>query len=277
MRKYFIDEETKKYKLSEYLEFDQSKFEHNLGDEELRKIRTEYIMSVIGDAKLDKEVYELFIKQFYRYGGRYNVRTRSETIKGMYDILQMYPFLAKDTLDIIWDEYISDLFEEYALDAILGEYIKLYGKTEKGLEEYLKYVDEVADEYKKKFDEESLKLELYLKDHDYCEDLISYLKNLIDSKHISIDKIISSLPSSELINKDREELIDISKKTRIYFAVSYPISYKMIECLATDQGLEFYPEELGYIINNDAIVKATFTKQEFLDSIKKEKVKRLEK
>ena len=53
-----------------------------------------------------------------------------------------------------------------------------------------------------------------------------------------------------------------------------PISYQMIERLATGEGLDDYPEKLHYIINSSREIEVTFTKQEFLDSIKKAKDER---
>ena len=51
----------------------------------------------------------------------------------------------------------------------------------------------------------------------------------------------------------------------------------MIESLATDEGLDYYPEQPQYLICGTSKIDATFTKQEFLDSIQKAKVKKLEK
>ena len=80
----------------------------------------------------------------------------------------------------------------------------------------------------------------------------------------------------DLIDKDKEQLMEIIRETRIYFGVCYPISYQMIESLATGKGLDCYPEQPKYWINHQRTIDTTFTKQEFLDSIEKVKVKKLE-
>ena len=77
------------------------------------------------------------------------------------------------------------------------------------------------------------------------------------------------LPSKELLEKDRQQLIDISTQTRIFMGVCQPISYQMIESLAIGKGLDHYPEQPAYLINGTRKIETTFTKQEFLDSIKK--------
>ncbi len=232
-------------------------------------------MEIIGDVEFDLETYKLFIRQFECSGGRYDVWTKRETIKGIYELSQKYPFLSAAALEEIWFVYIHDQFEEYVLDEALGKYIELYGKSDDALLKYIDYVDKMALEFDKKFVEEASKLDIYCKDYDYH--LIEHLKYIIKSQHIPAERVISFLPSYELIAKDKAQLIDISTKTGIYFEVCYPISYQMIESLATGEGLDCYPKQPKYLINGTTTIDTTFTKQEFLDSIQKEKVKKLKK
>lgn len=100
----------------------------------------------------------------------------------------------------------------------MNKYFK--GKTEKGLFEYIDYVNKTADEYDKKFIKEVLKLDIYYDKYDY--ELIQYLQYMIESQHILDHKIISSLPGRELIGKDKKQLHSIIKK-RIFFGACYPI------------------------------------------------------
>lgn len=264
MREYFKDEQSKKIKLSEYLKMKKSKFKDFTCEEEDRIPRTKYIIEAIGDVELDIETYELFLTQFQCWGGRYDVRTKKETLKGIYDISVKYPFLTKDALEEIWFVYIHDQFEEYHLADALEIFIRYYGMTDKALLTYIEYVDERAKEFDKKFEEEASRLDEYSGEYD--EDLIKHLKYIIESQHISSEQIVSSLPSRELIEKDREQLIDISRQTRIFFGACQPISYQMIEILATSGSLDYYPEQPQYVICGTSKVEATFTKQEFLDS-----------
>lgn len=273
MKKFFVDEPEKKLKLSEYLKLDETEFQYFLCAENHRGPRTKYIMEIIGDAELDEDTYKLFLCQFQRCGGRYDVRTKRETIKGIYDLSQKYPCLSADALDEIWSVYIHDQFEEYALDEALGKYIEIYGKTDKALLSFIEYVDKTAKKFDKKFIKEASKLDPYYRYYD--EDLIKHLQYIVKSQHISAEQIISSLPSRELIDKDKAQLDEISTRTRIYFGCCYPISYQMIESLATGEGLDYYPEQPKYLINNIRTVDTTFTKQEFLESIQtKQKIRK---
>ena len=267
MSKLFKEEDMKTLKLSEYLKLDESDFQYYLCDEKYRGPRTRYIMECIGDAELDEETYKLFLAQFQRYGGRYDVRTKKETIKGIYEISQKYPFLTADALDEIWFVYIKDQFEEYALDEMLGKYFELHGQTEDAFYAYLDFVDRKAKEYDTRFEEDAASLDKYIK--EFGLDFIKHLKYIVKSQHIAASEIEKALPEQELVAKDRQQLIDISTQTRIFMGACHPISYQMIESLATGQGLDYYPEQPAYLINGVRTIDTTFTKQEFLDSIQK--------
>ena len=269
MRKpeYFKKEEMEKHKLSEYLEYQDSDFKYLLCDKGRRIPRTKYLIEILGDVEMDKETYKLFIGQFQSFGGRYDVRTKPETIKGIYDISQKYPFLAKDALDEIWFVYIQDQFEEYALDEMLGKYFELHGKTDDALHAYLDFVDRKAKEYDAMFEEDAESLDKYIE--EYGLDFIKHLKYIVKSQHIKASEIEKALPEKELVDKDRQQLIDISTQTRIFMGACYPISYQMIESLATKEGLDYYPEQPAYLINGTRKIETTFTKQEFLDSIQR--------
>lgn len=264
---YFKKDECKKYKLSEYLELKDNDFKHHLCDAGRRLPRTKYIMEILGDIEMDEETYKLFIRQFQCFGGPYDVRTKPETIKGMYDISEKYPFLASDALDEIWSLYIQDLFEEYALDEILSKYFELHGETDDALHAFLDFVERKADEFNVRFEEDAKSLDKYT--GEYGEELIKHLQYIVKGQHISASEIEKFLPSKELLEKDRQQLIDISTQTRIFMGVCQPISYQMIESLAIGKGLDHYPEQPAYLINGTRKIETTFTKQEFLDSIKK--------
>lgn len=266
MKKVFKESKLKKIKLSEYLKRPDKEFKYLLCDDGYRERRTKYIMDSIGDVELDKEEYAVYIAQFQRFG-RYDVNVKRDTYRQMYKISQMYPFLSADSLDAIWGYYIKDLFEEYALDEMLGQFFKSYGQTEEAFFAYLDFVEKKATEIDLKYEEESKSLEEYK--GEYSEELIRTLQGIMRRYHVHIEEIKHSLPSSDLIEKDKQQLIEISRQTRIYFGCCQPISYQMIESLATGRGLDSYPEQPAYLINSSRKIETTFTKQEFLDSIKK--------
>ena len=101
---YFKKEVSEKHRLSEYLEYNDEDFKFLRCDKGRRTPRTKYIMEILGDVEMDEETYKLFIGQFQSFGGRYDVRTKKETIKGIYDISTKYPSLAEDALEEAQEE-----------------------------------------------------------------------------------------------------------------------------------------------------------------------------
>lgn len=93
MSKFFKEELKKEYPLSEFLVKEPEEFKGCIFTEEARQCRTKYIKEILGDISLDADTYKLFITQFQCFGGRYDVRTSKETIKGIYDISKRYPQL----------------------------------------------------------------------------------------------------------------------------------------------------------------------------------------
>jgi hypothetical protein len=272
---YFKQKQLKKLKLSEYLKLDKSKCEYFLCSEKYRAPRTKYIMEIIGDVEFDEETYELFLKQWQCSGGMYDVRTKRETIKGIYDISQKFPFLTALALDEIWFRYISDLFEEYYLLDTLEIFFERFGKKDKTFKLFLCFIDQIAREHHKKYVNEAQKLESL--EIEYSKMFVSYLQDLIIEHHFSFDKIKKYLPSAEIIKKDEEQLKGIIESTRIYFGACDPVSYQMIKSSVTGEGLDHYPEQPQYCICETSKIDTMFTKQEFLESIEKTKIKKLEK
>ena len=59
--------------------------------------------------------------------------------------------------------------------------------------------------------------------------MIENLQSIVKRQHISASEIEKSLPSKELIEKDKQQLGEISRQTRIFMGMCQPISYQMIE------------------------------------------------
>lgn len=266
MSKYF-QEKQEEIKLSKYLEQKFEKYEYGLCDEETRKIRTQYLIDILGDVSLDKKAYNLYLYQFITFGPRYDVRTDKETYKGMHEIMKKYD-LTSEAMDIIWGRYIFDLFEEYALIEMLERYIILFGKTDQAFELYIDLIDKVAKEHQKKYEKDACQIDEL---SEYSDSFKDYIKSLILKKHYTYDLISKYLPSSELVTKDEEYLLHIQQKTRIFFDSCLPISYTYLKTLVEKDTLDSYIEEPTYYINKTIELPAHFTKQDYLDSIKKQK------
>lgn len=153
MSKYFKEEPTPKYKLSEYLEKDAADFKGSIFTEEQRQQRTKYLMHILGDVSLDEKAYKVFMTAFQRFGGRYSVQTKEETFQGIYEITEKYPELTDKALEEIWFSYIKDLYEEYDLVDMLEKYFSIHGQTDDAFQAYLDFVERKADELDKSYQE----------------------------------------------------------------------------------------------------------------------------
>ena len=177
MSKYFEKKQSTEFLLSEYLKMDASKFKGSIYTDSDRIRRTEYLISVLGDVLLSEPLYQLFIIQFQRYGGKYDVRVRQDTIAGIYEITRKYPMLTTYSIESIWFRYIKDLFDSYALMSILDKYLEVFGFEDETFELFMTYVDKKANELQKKYIEDSLHVDEL--NGEYSEKFIEHLKYLI--------------------------------------------------------------------------------------------------
>ena len=261
--KYFAKEVKEKFLLSDYLKMSDEMFKKEIFKESERLARTKYLIEMLGDVCLDIDAYKLFIRQFQSFGGPYSVLVDKDTIIGIYGIYEMYPFLIEEALRNIWFLYIRDLFEEYELSSILELFIKTYGMKDETFEKYLSYIKKKGEKHQKMYERDALKIETLI---DYSEHFKTYIKDLILRKHYMFDKVVSCIPDKELIKNDEEQLIDIQKRTHIFLGTCLPVSYVMVEELLRGESLE---EKPGYYTSTGLREEATFTKEEFLQSIKK--------
>lgn len=239
-----------------------SEYEVSMSDKDIIK----YLISILGDISLDEKMFSLFIQKFHSFGGKYDVRTKKDTIKGIYEFISEFPFLSSRDIEEMWFIYIDDLFKEYHMKEVFKKYISIFGESEETVKMFISYVESKSIILDKKYKEESLLLDS-LKD-EYSESFISHLKYLIIRKHYHYEDIIKYLPSSELVKKDEEMLASLSQRTRIYFGCCRPISYSLLEELLEYGSLDSVSEELYYYVSTGEKVLASFSKSEYLSGKK---------
>lgn len=270
MSKYFKDED--EIQLSEYAKESISP--------EMKKA-AKYLMFCLGDVSLSKDIIEAYEDFFSHYSSKYDVKFEGDTIKGLYDFYKKFPRLSHKAFYEISFRYIKDLFEEYSLDAVFEKLIKLYGEVDDAMEMFISYIERKADELQEKYKDDASKLDeysqiYYMEEFSEFYQYISYLKSLVLTQHISVDSILASLAAPELIKQDAKQLSELSRRYRCYMGAGYPVSYLMTKSFAKKEDLSKYGDRpLYYISSSDKLEEATFTTQEFIDSIKQEKAKKL--
>ena len=111
MGKYFINIEQNRLKLSMYKNTDNMMMNNSNKNSII-----DYLLSILGDVELSEQMFLVIYRQFYCYSGMYNVKTKPETIRGMYNMIQKYSYLSSSAIDELWPKYINDLFKIYSLD-----------------------------------------------------------------------------------------------------------------------------------------------------------------
>lgn len=223
------------------------------------------LIDTIGDQYLSKSIIEAFTSFYHSFGGRYSVISDKETIEGVLSIYRKHPSLSKRAIESLGFIYIKDLFDLYDLESVFDKLIDSFGETDEAFELFMKYVDSKAEELQKEYEEKSKVFDTYT---DYSENYISYLKGLVLREHLDSDKVLESIPSSEIVKKDEEQLRQLSMRTRIFMGVGFPISYKLTRLSAKGEDITEIPRLAYHISTTGEVVDATFTIEDFKKSIK---------
>jgi len=190
---------------------------------------------------------------------------------------------------------------ERKIDSIIDSYqlgmLKCYFDP-KGIEDIKEKRRAIEEEYKQKLKDLLLYMEAKypskaIEGRKKLESLIPiYGKKIIghmilhsELSYMDFDKVVECLPSKEILEKDLKQYELLKLYACGYNSkIDYPLSLKLVMDLVEGKSLEKYPEQLIYVHQacmGDGLktyeTLATFTKQEFIDSIQKEKVKKLEK
>lgn len=111
----------------------------------------------------------------------------------------------------------------------------------------------------------------------YSDKYIELLKVISEQSKMVFEDIVSKLPSSDLVKKD-EEFIATYPIARVLMGIADPASYVLTYYFLTSGIPADYPEQPRYYISkSEGSILASFTKQEFIDSIEKNKNKIIRK
>ena len=255
-------------------------FENNIERKKLslyyndnNKKRLDYLISILGDVEMSIDELNMYLSQFNRVVGPYDVLTEPSTIKAMYNIKKLYPKLSTEAINSLFPKYIEDLFEKEDLINKLKKFIDIFGYNDEMYEIYLSYVDRkgsvLQEKYKKMLSSYN---EFRI---DYSSKFIHYLEYLTLRKHYEPKKILEHIPTEEFVKKDEDLLSELSRRYRIHFGICYPISYNLIEESIKDNIEDENTKELEYIvkINGQSIAKKSgFSQKDFRNSVKAKKL-----
>ena len=277
-----ISNELKKYQIGGCVESEILDLIQDLKSKEskisLEYRRVKHIYEALGDVYINISLLEVFYKLFdkdnYRYG---STRFKKGTVVDLHKISLLFQELSDEALFKISTEYIKDLFEEYNLLDILNKMIREYGAKDSTFEDFIDIVRKKADILEERFKTEAWHFRIFYGYYSY--DFIRHFEKIIKENHITLSKLKEVLPDPKLILEDELILKKVNSMAKECWISTIPISYQYIESILDgDENLEEYPFEPCYYISyvNEKFPTA-FTKQDFLDSIKLRKNKKIRK
>ena len=125
-------EEIRGMKLSQYLEKDENEFKGNIFSQNERIARTEYIMEILGDVSLEKDIYNLFIIMFQRICTKYDVLTKS--IKNVSDAIGSLTPTSISTVERVISDSKAKI-EKMPQNMRLGALKQMFIKTNSGVDD----------------------------------------------------------------------------------------------------------------------------------------------
>ncbi len=246
------------------------KLERLIKEQDLKRARIKHILKCLGDVSISRDgieaICEIFASTEYKYG---TVCLKAETINGIYEITEMFPEFTKEALLSIGNEYIKDLFDKYSLIETLCVKLKKEGSEDSTFESFMKKVKKFALQEQKKYETEAYYLGVYYGYYSFS--FIQHFQEFIKKHHITCEQFGRSLPDVQIILQDELQLREIELKSKECFVSCFPLSYQMLESYL-DGNIELaeYPDEAEYLVSiYGKKFKTTFTKAEFLESIKK--------
>ena len=269
-----VEEELKKYLTAEHVTEKEKILIEELKlkkeDLSLAYARVKHIYHSLGEVQIREDMIDTFFETFDSSKSRYGtICLKQKTIKAIYEISEMFPELSKEALLLIDRLYIKDLFDKYSLIEVLSIMIRRDGMKDSTFEKFIDKVKELADKEDKKYSDVASCIRIYCGEYPY--DFVRHFEKFVKEHHISWERFYECLPSPELILKDQLELKALTKKTKDCWMICEPITYQMLEdYLDGDIGLSRYEEQLSYYITTyDEKAPTTFTKTEFIESMKK--------
>ena len=229
--------------------------------------RVRHIYSSLGDVQIREDMIDTFIEAFDSSKCRYGtICLKTETIKMIYEISEMFPKLSAKSLLLIHRIYIKDLFDKYSLIDVLTIMICKDGMEDSTFEKFIDEVTKLADKEDKKYSDVAWYIRIHCGEYTY--DFVRHFEKFVQKHHISWERFCECLPSPELILKDQLELKKLSIKSKDCWMTCTPITFQMLEdYLDGDIELSGYEEQPSYCIYGEKI-PTSFTKTDFIDGIK---------
>jgi len=273
-----VEEELKKHQTGGYVEQDVMseiyRLETRKRELSLPYARIKHIYSSLGDVQISEEMVETLFETFDSSKCRYGtICLKKETIQDIYEISELFPELSKEALVEISRQYIKDIFTDHSLIETLAIMLRKDGKEDSTFEKFISSVKELGDKADKKYSDVAWYIRIHCGEYPY--DFVRHFEKFVQEHHISWERFCECLPSPEIILRDKLDLKEVGKRAKDCWGVCTPITFQMLEdYLDGDEELTQYEEQPSYYISTyGGKTDTSFTKTDFLKSIRKEQQK----
>ena len=273
-----LEEKLKKHQTKGYVEQEEMSKKYKLQSRKrelsLPYARIKHIYSALGDVPISKEMVETLFETFDSSKCRYGtICLKKETIKAIFEISELFPELTKEALVEISREYIKDIYDDYSLVERLAMMIRKEGKEDSTFAKFMGDVKKLGDKEDKKYSDVAWYLRIYCGEYSY--DFVRHFEKFVQEHHISWEKFYECLPTPEIILRDKLDLKEVGKRAKDCWGTCIPITFQMLEdYLDGDEELTNYDEQPSYYISTyGSKIDTSFTKKDFLKSIRKEQQK----
>lgn len=238
-------------------------------DVQLKLERLELMYEVLGDVSMPLDYFKVFLYAGHDDGERF--KFTKHMIKHIYKIIKQYDDIPIYIIDNLFSYYNKECFDKYQVKEYFDILVSKYKFTKQTLERFIQYIENSREKLKDFYLKECDKL-AFIREQYPCE-FIKDLKEVITTKYIEFDELLDILPSNSFFKKTSE--IDCE-----YWA-KYNDYRFILELLRGTINLDDYADgdymvpfkqicqrPQGIVVEN---MYTSFTKREYLDSIKKEK------
>ena len=218
------------------------------------------------DQFADKELFKKLIN-YLDSNEEWSHMYDKELFPDLYAFIVQFPFLSEQGLEAIIRTYIKSIHTSMGALGLLDEQFTIYGKTDEAFKSFIEIMSEKRNEYLKQHEYEMAKYGKIVK--GYPDMFREPLKMILEEYKLLPSRTSILLPESELVVKDCEHISELCRYYRISFGINTDVASLMYlkQTLLGDEQLKRVPIT-GYIINSAIRAPLTFTREEYLKSVK---------
>jgi len=227
----------------------------------------------LGEVVMPYDYFKTFLYAGHWYGNKNYFKITESMIIDVYDIIKEYDQMPIEIIDSLLYHYDEECFKKYQVKEYFDVLVSEYGFTDETKERCIEYIEKSKNQLKDFYKNECDKLESIKEEYPY--EFVSGLKDIITSHHMDFNELMSVLPSNTLFKPTSESESEFWAKYNDYRFMFELLKGKInLDNYEDDEHVVVF-EKIGQYENGIGSKKmyTSFTKKEYLDAIKEEKVR----